>query len=101
MSAESLQLDFRTVDVFTGTKYEGNPLAIVSIPKGADVSQEQKQAIAREFNLSETTFVHESEVNNDRTSWSVDIFMTSAELPFAGHPIIGTETRMIVLKTAC
>ncbi|CAO2654158.1 Nn.00g108910.m01.CDS01 [Neocucurbitaria sp. VM-36] len=53
------QLNFVTVDVFTSQPYEGNPLAVVRIPHGSSVSQEQKQTIAREFNLSETTFLHE------------------------------------------
>lgn len=88
MASTSLQLDFAIVDVFTQTKYEGNPLAIVRVPKSCTLSQEQKQAIAREFNLSETTFLHEAE--GPSNSWSVDIFTTDEELPFAGHPTIGT-----------
>jgi PhzF family phenazine biosynthesis protein len=85
-----IQLDFVTVDVFTSKKYEGNPLAIVRIPHGIFVSQEQKQAIAREFNLSEATFLHEKGENFPENTWTVDIFLTTAEIPFAGHPTIGT-----------
>jgi PhzF family phenazine biosynthesis protein len=88
MSSAPLELEFVTLDVFTQTKYEGNPLGIVNIPKTVTVSQEQKQAIAREFNLSETTFVHEPK--SDELAWTVDIFMTTKELPFAGHPTIGS-----------
>lgn len=59
------------------------------------MSQEQKQAIAREFNLSETTFLHIDESNADASSWTVDIFMTTSELPFAGHPTIGTACHVL------
>jgi PhzF family phenazine biosynthesis protein len=88
--APSSQLDFVTVDVFTSKPYEGNPLAIVRIPHGRTVTQEQKQTIAREFNLSETTFLHENGEGTQDDEWVVDIFMTSQELPFAGHPTVGT-----------
>jgi PhzF family phenazine biosynthesis protein len=84
------QLEFVTLDVFTSQPYQGNPLAIVRIPHGTEVSQEQKQAIAREFNLSETTFLHENADGANDNVWTVDIFMVSQELPFAGHPTIGT-----------
>ena len=86
--ASASQLDFVTVDVFTSQPYGGNPLAIVRIPPGRTLSQEQKQTIAREFNLSETTFLHEHA--DLPHQWTVDIFMTSRELPFAGHPTVGT-----------
>jgi PhzF family phenazine biosynthesis protein len=88
--APSSQLDFVTVDVFTLKPYEGNPLAIVRIPHGRTITQEQKQTIAREFNLSETTFLHENGEGAQDDEWAVDIFMTSQELPFAGHPTVGT-----------
>ncbi|KAH7349097.1 hypothetical protein BKA66DRAFT_293510 [Pyrenochaeta sp. MPI-SDFR-AT-0127] len=88
--ASVAQLEFVTVDVFTSKPYEGNPLGIVRVPHGASVTQEQKQAIAREFNLSETTFLHEKGPNAEDEPWTVDIFMTTRELPFAGHPTIGT-----------
>ena len=84
-------LSFTTVDVFTTERYAGNPLAIVNIPKGRDISTEQMQTIAREFNLSETVFLHEWEDAQDGLpQWRVRIFMTQAELPFAGHPTIGS-----------
>jgi trans-2,3-dihydro-3-hydroxyanthranilate isomerase len=81
-----MQLDFTTVDVFTGRRFGGNPLAVVTDAQG--LATEQMQAIAAEFNLAETTFVlppkeaaHTAEVR---------IFTPRAELPFAGHPNIGT-----------
>ncbi|KAF2819749.1 Diaminopimelate epimerase-like protein [Ophiobolus disseminans] len=89
MSSPS-QLDFVTVDVFTAKQYEGNPLAIIRIPNGVVISQEQKQTIAREFNLSEATFLHENDAHAQEDTWTVDIFLTTAEIPFAGHPTIGT-----------
>lgn len=90
MASPVFQLEFATIDVFTTQPYEGNPLAIVRIPRGHPVSQEQKQAIAREFNLSETTFLHEKDEAAREHAWTVDIFMTTQELPFAGHPTVGT-----------
>ncbi|KAK0278462.1 hypothetical protein LTR35_009201 [Friedmanniomyces endolithicus] len=84
-------LSFVTVDVFTTSRFAGNPLAIVRIPEDGQVSTEQMQIIAREFNLSETVFLHENRRGDDgETEWGFRIFMTSAELPFAGHPTIGT-----------
>lgn len=85
-----LKLDFVTIDVFTDKPYEGNPLAIIRIPHNVHVTQEQKQRIAREFNLSESTFLHENSSDAKEDEWTVDIFMTSKELPFAGHPTVGT-----------
>ena len=83
-------LSFITVDVFTQTRFLGNPLAIVRIPKGKDVSTKQMQTIAREFNLSETLFIHEAQKSNDGvTEWRVRIFLVNNEVPFAGHPTIG------------
>lgn len=90
MSSPTVQLEFVTIDVFTTQPYQGNPLAIVRIPCGRTVSQEQKQAIAQEFNLSETTFLHENDETAQEDVWTVDIFMTTQELPFAGHPTVGT-----------
>ncbi|KAF2877888.1 hypothetical protein BDV95DRAFT_633205 [Massariosphaeria phaeospora] len=91
----SRQLDFVTVDVFTQTRYKGNPLGIVHVPKSVSLSQEEKQAIAREFNLSESTFVHARDDDGEALSWTVDIFMVSKELPFAGHPTIGTACHLL------
>lgn len=78
-------LKFHTLDVFTTDPYAGNPLAIVL---GADdLSTEQMQIIAREFNLSETIFVQKPDVSAH--SAKVRIFFPTAEIPFAGHPTVG------------
>lgn len=84
------KLSFTTVDVFTQTRFLGNPLAIVDIPSGKDVSTQQMQTIAREYNLSETIFIHEGRKGNDGIlEWRVRIFLVDQEIPFAGHPTIG------------
>ncbi|KAF8855334.1 phenazine biosynthesis protein phzF [Acephala macrosclerotiorum] len=88
-------LSFTTLDVFTSTPYTGNPLALVRIPPSLKdvITQTQKQSIAKEFNLSETIFFHESQNFDSVTpEWKVDIFTTDDELPFAGHPTIGSAT---------
>jgi len=80
-----MQLNFTTYDVFTDTRFAGNPLAVVW---DADaLSDAQMQTIAREFNLSETIFVRAPE--NAQHAASVRIFTPGKELPFAGHPTIG------------
>ncbi|KAL4902843.1 hypothetical protein BDW74DRAFT_58510 [Aspergillus multicolor] len=85
-------LKFVTLDVFTTKIYEGNPLAVVFLPAAttAQLTQRQKQTIAREFNLSETIFVHAEHGPNE--SRTIDIFTESEELPFAGHPTIGAAS---------
>ncbi|OQN96046.1 hypothetical protein B0A48_17846 [Cryoendolithus antarcticus] len=89
-------LEFVTVDVFTQTRFKGNPLAIVTIPSGLGISTPTLQAIAREFNLSETVVLYESlEATADIPAWTIRIFMTEAELPFAGHPTIGTACHVM------
>ncbi len=82
------RLEFVTLDVFTKEQFKGNPLAIVKVPRNFDLNQDKKQLIAREFNFSETVFLHEPE--EGKPTWKIDIFTTTAELPFAGHPTIGT-----------
>ncbi|WP_432994035.1 PhzF family phenazine biosynthesis protein [Dactylosporangium sp. CA-233914] len=72
-------------DVFTGTALEGNPLAVV--PDATGLSPERMQRIAREMNLSETTFVLPPTAGGDVR---VRIFTPVGELPFAGHPTFGT-----------
>jgi trans-2,3-dihydro-3-hydroxyanthranilate isomerase len=81
-----VQREFITVDVFADRRFGGNPLAVVL--DGQELTTAQMQSIAAEFNLSETTFVlppkdpvHTAEVR---------IFTPKAELPFAGHPNVGT-----------
>lgn len=77
------RLAFVTVDVFTTTRFAGNPLAIVRIPKDQYVTNAQMQTIAREFNLSETVFLFEdTEDANGVPKWVLRIFMTDHELPF-------------------
>jgi trans-2,3-dihydro-3-hydroxyanthranilate isomerase len=77
---------FVTLDVFTTRRHAGNPLAVVLQSEGLDT--EAMQAIAREFNLSETVFVSPPEKPEHRAS--VRIFTPGGELPFAGHPTVGT-----------
>ena len=79
------ELRFFTLDVFTETALAGNPLAVVVDADGLD--DQRMQAIAREFNLSETVFVLEP--RNPVHSARVRIFTPTRELPFAGHPTIG------------
>ncbi|THU86568.1 phenazine biosynthesis PhzC/PhzF protein [Dendrothele bispora CBS 962.96] len=92
------KLTFVQLDVFTGVRYEGNPLAIVSAPSSSPLTQEQKQQIAREFNLSETVFVHDvvgPESSDSSLVFPIDIFTPNEELPFAGHPTIGTGSHLL------
>jgi trans-2,3-dihydro-3-hydroxyanthranilate isomerase len=77
---------FRLVDVFTERPLAGNQLAVVLDAGG--MSDERMQAVAREFNFHETTFVTPSAVAG--CDWRVRIFTPSRELPMAGHPTIGT-----------
>jgi len=89
--AGSPQLDYFIVDVFTGTALAGNPLAVVMNTAG--LTTERMQAIAREFNLSETTFVERRPAAVEQAEGvRVRIFTTQEELPFAGHPTLGTAT---------
>ena len=78
--------EFVTVDVFTETRFGGNPLAV--LPDARGLTDQQMQAIAREFNLSETTFVLPPD--NPMHHARVRIFTPATELPFAGHPNVGT-----------
>ncbi len=77
---------FHILDVFAERKYAGNQLAVVE--SYGQLTTDQMEAIAREFNFSETTFI-ESE-NNERGEYSVRIFTPGGEVPFAGHPTLGT-----------
>jgi trans-2,3-dihydro-3-hydroxyanthranilate isomerase len=81
-----MKLDFVTVDVFTDRRFGGNPLAV--IPDARGLSTEQMQAIAAEFNLAETTFVLPPQ--DPAHTAQVRIFTPKAEMPFAGHPNVGT-----------
>jgi trans-2,3-dihydro-3-hydroxyanthranilate isomerase len=79
-------------DVFTETRFGGNQLAV--LPQAVGLSTQQMQQIAREFNFSETTFVFPSKAGHTR---HVRIFTPAREIPFAGHPNVGTA---FVLATA-
>ncbi|NNE85827.1 MAG: PhzF family phenazine biosynthesis protein, partial [Alphaproteobacteria bacterium] len=81
-----MKLDFETVDVFTDRQFGGNPLAVITDAQG--LSSGQMQSIAAEFNLSETTFVLPAQSAGHTAQ--VRIFTPLAELPFAGHPNVGT-----------
>ncbi len=81
-----MHLRFATVDVFTDTRFAGNPLAVVLNAEG--LSTAQMQAIAAEFNLSETTFVLPPQ--DPANTAQVRIFTPRYEMPFAGHPNVGT-----------
>jgi trans-2,3-dihydro-3-hydroxyanthranilate isomerase len=81
-----MRLEFVTVDVFTTKKFGGNPLAVVRDADG--LSSEQMQSIAAEFNLAETTFVLPRQDTSHTAQ--VRIFTPRAEMPFAGHPNVGT-----------
>ena len=83
------KLAFTTLDVFTSTRFSGNPLAIVHLPISVNLTQVQKQLIAREFNLSETVFLHESPPESVAVV-EIEIFTRTEELPFAGHPVVGS-----------
>lgn len=73
-------------DVFTGTPLEGNQLAV--FPDSAGLPEDLMQRVARELNLSETVFVTERSSSPARAS--IRIFTPACELPFAGHPVLGT-----------
>jgi PhzF family phenazine biosynthesis protein len=77
---------YKQVDVFTDTPYRGNPLAVVL--DGAGLSDEQMQQFARWTNLSETTFLLPAQ--GDAADYRVRIFTPGGELPFAGHPTLGS-----------
>ncbi len=79
--------EFLQVDVFTDTPFGGNPLAV--FPDAAGLSGRQMQQLALELNLSETTFVLPPEAPG--ADFKVRIFTPKAELPFAGHPLVGTH----------
>ncbi len=81
-----MKLKFHTLDVFTNRKFCGNPLAVVM---GADdLSTDQMQIITKEFNLSETAFVMKPASTTNTAK--VRIFFPGGEMPFAGHPTLGT-----------
>ena len=83
-------LRYEIVDVFTGRAYSGNPLAVVY---GAEnLTAKQMQQIAAEFNLSETSFVLPP--STDEADYRARIFTPVKELPYAGHPSVGTAVML-------
>jgi len=77
---------FKQVDVFTSTKYKGNPVAVFF--DADDLTPDEMQQIANWTNLSETTFVCKPTIEG--ADYQVKIYTTTSQLPFAGHPTIGT-----------
>lgn len=92
-------LDYVTLDVFTAVPFAGNQLGVVFLPdsSSAALSQRQKQEIAREFDYSETIFIHPASAHSQNKR-RIDIFMTDRELPFAGHPTIGAACWLLHLS---
>lgn len=88
-------LTYATLDVFTDRRFSGNPLAVVL--EADELSTEAMQAIAREFNLSETVFV--TRPQNISHTARVRIFTPGQELPFAGHPTVGTAVLLAHLRS--
>jgi trans-2,3-dihydro-3-hydroxyanthranilate isomerase len=89
MSNQKRRLPFVQMDVFTSVPLEGNQLAVFTDGRG--LSDAEMQAIARETNLSETTFIMPGDAATERERGvRVRIFTTTEELPFAGHPTLGT-----------
>lgn len=78
--------------MFTDRPFTGNPLAVLVDPP--ELTTEQMQTIARELNLSETVFVRSP---GDGTAWPTRIFTPAGELPFAGHPTVGTAVLLAEL----
>jgi trans-2,3-dihydro-3-hydroxyanthranilate isomerase len=78
---------FYQIDVFTDQPMGGNPLAV--FPDAVGLDAETMHKIAREMNLSETTFVFPPETPG--ANYKVRIFMPKGEIPFAGHPVVGTQ----------
>ncbi|MDX6287809.1 MAG: trans-2,3-dihydro-3-hydroxyanthranilate isomerase [Frankiales bacterium] len=87
-----MTLPFRVVDVFADRAFAGNPLAVVL--DADELTTEQMQSLAREFNLSETTFPVRTSAEAD---YRLRIFTPTTELPFAGHPSVGTAWVMAEL----
>jgi trans-2,3-dihydro-3-hydroxyanthranilate isomerase len=80
------QHSFYIVDVFAETKYQGNQLAVIR--NAADLTTEEMQRIANETHFSETTFIQKDQPTNG--GYNVRIFTPHQEVPFAGHPTLGT-----------
>src|SRR5687768_12203760 len=82
---------FVQLDVFTDRAFAGNPLAV--FPDGSGIADEEMLKIAREMNLSETVFVLEPNKSKEKSPSALKrlrIFTPTREIPFAGHPVVGT-----------
>ena len=86
MTAERRSLKFHQADVFTDEPFGGNPVAV--LPDAQGLADEELQKIAREMNLSETVFAFPP--TDPKAAAKVRIFTPTREIPFAGHPILGT-----------
>jgi trans-2,3-dihydro-3-hydroxyanthranilate isomerase len=89
-----MPLPYHVLDVFTDTRFSGNPLAVVLDADGLDT--QRMQAIARELNLSETVFVLKPQ--NAAHTARARIFTPASEIPFAGHPTIGTGALLAEIR---
>ncbi len=100
LEATATGLDYYVLDVFTANRLEGNALAVFLNP--GLLSTETMQAIARETNLSETTFIERRDLEAERSEGvRVRIFTTEEELPFAGHPTLGTASLLRAIAPEC
>jgi trans-2,3-dihydro-3-hydroxyanthranilate isomerase len=89
MSNQKRRLPFVQIDVFTSIPLEGNQLAV--FPDGRSLTDQEMQSLAREMNFSETTYVLPRDAATERERGvRVRIFTVADELPFAGHPTLGT-----------
>jgi trans-2,3-dihydro-3-hydroxyanthranilate isomerase len=87
-----MKYKFHIVDVFSQSAFGGNQLAV--LPTASGISPEGMQKIAREFNFAETTFVLPAQ--NAKHTRQVRIFTPKAEVPFAGHPTVGTACALVM-----
>ncbi len=92
MHIEARKYGYRRLDVFTDEPFGGNPLAVFLDP--GELSAAGMQKIAREMNLSETVFV--SRTRTSPRDWRVRFFTPAIELPFAGHPTLGTAVALVL-----
>jgi trans-2,3-dihydro-3-hydroxyanthranilate isomerase len=90
-----MRLTYHVLDVFTDTRFHGNPLAVVLDADALD--GKRMQTIAKEFNLSETVFVLKPEGASHTAR--IRIFTPAAEMPFAGHPTVGTAALLAQLRS--
>src|SRR5439155_25032214 len=91
--------EFVQLDVFARNPLVGNPLAVFADARG--LSDSEMQALAREMNLSETTFILSRDAATEaREGKKVRIFTVAEELPFAGHPTLGTALYLFASESA-